>query len=369
MSATGSAPLPDIGAPAGRRYGAATGRIDRLAWATGIRHRFARTWSWARLATVLAVAPATVIAPARAADEAWISAHHRQHPLVGTVWRGDGARSTWPVLARAVSGARFVLLGESHNNPDHHRLQARIIAAIARDGRRPAVVFEMIPRNLQAVLDRQATAAATDLDELGKALGWSARGWPAWQIYRPIFEVARRRQLPLVAGNLTRKTRNALMRPGDGSDDIAWLELDVAMAAKRVAAMKTEIFEAHCGFMPKSAMAPMVQVQRGRDASLALALLAGDDRDGAVLVAGAGHVRRDWGVPLILGRKSPNAGIIAVAFIEVTPGKVKPDAYYEQQAGLEQPFDFLVFTPRAEIKDYCAALAKRFGKAHKRESK
>jgi uncharacterized iron-regulated protein len=52
--------------------------------------------------------------------------------------------------------------------------------------------------------------------------------------------------------------------------------------------------------------------QRARDAHIAAAMRdAGGD--GAVLIAGAGHARRDMGVPRLL----PDADVISLAFIEV----------------------------------------------------
>ncbi|MGB3455497.1 MAG: ChaN family lipoprotein, partial [Litorimonas sp.] len=44
----------------------------------------------------------------------------------------------WPDL---LEGADIVILGETHDNAEHHRLQAEIIEAISPD----AVVFEMVP--------------------------------------------------------------------------------------------------------------------------------------------------------------------------------------------------------------------------------
>src|SRR5436190_24260860 len=45
-------------------------------------------------------------------------------------------------LIADVAAARYRLLGEVHDNPEHHRIRARLILAIAATGARPAVVME-----------------------------------------------------------------------------------------------------------------------------------------------------------------------------------------------------------------------------------
>ena len=50
-------------------------------------------------------------------------------------------------LVDDLASADFVLLGERHDNPDHHRLQALLIQALESKWDRPrAVAFEIIPR-------------------------------------------------------------------------------------------------------------------------------------------------------------------------------------------------------------------------------
>src|SRR5262245_46508433 len=80
----------------------------------------------------LAAAPAN-------AERQWLSQHHRDHPLAGTIWTSDFKPATEEQLETAVLEANFVMLGEIHNNADHHRMQARMVEALVRAGRRPAV--------------------------------------------------------------------------------------------------------------------------------------------------------------------------------------------------------------------------------------
>jgi uncharacterized iron-regulated protein len=65
-----------------------------------------------------------------------------------------------------------------------------------------------------------------------------------------------------------------------------------------------------------------------------------------VLIAGAGHVRRDRAVPRHLAEP---ARAIAIGLTEVREGKVEPTAY--DSAG----FDYLWFTASKQRPDPCAA--------------
>ena len=141
-------------------------------------------WIFLVLTMGVAIAPFLPFGHATAKD-GWISLHFQDHPLVGTIWTSDFEAVTISELEKALANARFVLLGEIHNNPDHHRLQARFIETLVRKGRRPAIVFQMIPANLQAELDSHVQRGVSEAGTLGKALGWEERGWPDWTIYQP----------------------------------------------------------------------------------------------------------------------------------------------------------------------------------------
>ena len=108
----------------------------------------------------------------------------------------------------------------------------------------------------------------------------------------------------------------------------------------------------------------MARVQRAWDGILAENLVTGaglKGADGAFLIAGGGHARKDYGVPLYLARMAPGRGVLVVAFMEVEGGETKPADYAEAFGGV-LPFDYIWFTPRADDKDHCAELKKHFSR-------
>jgi uncharacterized iron-regulated protein len=320
----------------------------------------------------------TTVAPRAAPDqhagkETWLSSLSVEHPLVGTIWKVDKSQPASramkkidrAALAERVRKARFVLLGEKHDNPDHHRLQAEVIAMIAGAGRKPVVAFEMIDPSLQARVDEQLAAAPGDVDGLGKAIAWDQSGWPAWEIYRPVFAAALHSGLPVAAANLPRGEAMDLAR---GKTElpaafIAKYRLDAPLPEALHKDLVAELHDSHCGHMPESMIAPMVTIQRARDARMAESLSERATTDGAVLIAGSGHIRADRGVPWYLIQSSGQSAneILTIAFLEVDDALAAPDDYARRH-GSGLPFDYVWFTPRVNDIDHCKELEERMKK-------
>lgn len=298
------------------------------------------------------------------APASWQSMHFQDHLLVGTVWRGNGRPASWQELTKAVRTAQLLLVGEVHPNPDHHRLQAAVLGAVVANGKPATVVWEMIPSARQAVLDEWSMARAPDASALGRTLEWSESGWPAWSLYQPIARVAAQKNLKMIGTALPREMMMNIGRKG--ADGIAAklrarLHLDVTLDKQAQAGLMNSLREGHCDLMPEAALAPMSVAQRARDGAMADAMLRASISGPSVLIAGNGHIRQDWGVGGLLSRLSPQAQTLSIAQIEVQADQFDPTKYFEQHDAANG-FDFLVFTPKAEIKDYCAELRTRFGK-------
>ncbi|MEF2551928.1 ChaN family lipoprotein [Aurantimonas sp. A2-1-M11] len=295
---------------------------------------------------------------------AWQSEHYRDNPLVGEVFDARGARSSHDFLLGAASGARYVLLGEIHDNPDHHRLQADIIGGLARLGAEPSVVFEMIPERFAGVLEDFAAAGGKDLASLSEQLQWTERGWPDFSIYQPVFEAVVADDLAMRAGDLDRETIMAIGEKGLDAlseADVARLSLRLPVSADQSADLADTIRTAHCGLMPEGAIGQMALVQRARDGALADAMVeAAEDSGSAVLIAGSGHVRKDWGVPNILAERDPDAATVAVQMVEVSDSESEA-ADYGLTSEAPAPYDYTIFTPRSDIADHCAELRARMG--------
>ena len=296
---------------------------------------------------------------------AWRTALSTGHPLAGKVWRVKDAGFVAPAaLIDALAGADFVFLGEKHDNPDHHRLQAWILESLAAAGKRPAVVWEMIGEDRQPAIDAHIANRPGDAGGLGAAVDWNKSGWPPWREYQLIADAALAHGLPIVAGSLQREMVKAVGRGGLATlpeDRRARLGLDRPLPKATVERLLDIVTKAHCGLMPRTALDPMIAVQRARDAVLADNMVRGRAKaGGAVLIAGAGHTRRDLGAPRNVAALAPGARMVSVALIEVDEDETDPARYAASFSATALPFDYAWFTPRANDRDYCAALRERF---------
>lgn len=305
--------------------------------------------------------------PQRSVVPHWETGLGVDHPLTGVILDvAGGRRVSEAELVARVQAASIVLIGEIHDNPDHHRLQARLLQAFAAAHDAPAVVFEMLDRNKQPAVDASLVAHPRDADALGKAVAWESSGWPPWSMYRPIFEAALAAHAAILAAGIDRDDAMRIAHDGVAAFDPGLAPvfgLDVPSPPDEQASMRREMSEAHCGLLPEPMLDSMVLVQRARDALMAERLHEGTDRGrGALLIAGAGHVRRDRGVPAQLAR-AYGARALAIGLVPVRTQGTTPESYAAGFDAAALPFDFVWFTPRTEDVDRCAEMRAHVGAA------
>lgn len=274
------------------------------------------------------------------------------HPLAGRLW--DVATQSFVdenELLRRAAPAEVLLLGETHDNPEHHRLQARILQARLAAGARPALLMEQFDVDQQAALD-EARRTGRDLAPL-------MRGWD-WPLYQPLIALADTARIPLQAANLPRSAMRPVVREGFASlaaGELQRLGLETAWNDERQAYMTEVIGASHCGMVTPQLRDGLVRAQRLRDATLADAALGKLDQ-GVVFILGRGHARRDVGVPIYLEARRPGTRVLSIGFVEVGADKTAPAQYETELAGNSVPHDILWFTPRTERPDPCLAFGK-----------
>ena len=300
---------------------------------------------------LLATACAAVPAP-----PPWQATGLRDHVLVGRIWHtASQLFVSKDDLAKALVAAELVFLGETHDNPDHHRIQAWAVDRIFAAGSKPGLAIEMIREDQQATLDTYRAQAPGKVEGIGPALGWSHSGWLAWRHYAPVVAPFIHHRRPIRTANLPRDRIRPLAREGFsalGAARAATLGLDRPFPAEMLADMAAEQVEAHCGQIPAARAAPFARIQIARDAIMAGALVGAAKGGKAVLVAGSGHVRRDRGVPYQLERRGVRTTTLVLAPMEVREKDLQPESYGAN-------YDYLWFTPRQHRDDPCASLRNR----------
>lgn len=182
------------------------------------------------------------------------------------------------------AGVDALLLGEQHDAPAQPRLQRRWVETLARQGRLAGVALEMADRGTStAGLPADATEA-----QVRSALRWNAEGWP-WPRYAPAVMAAVRSGAPVFGANLPREAQQQAMRDG---------ALDRLLPGPALKAQQQAVRRGHCDLLPETQITPMTRVQIARDRAMAETIAAAAQPDKTVvLIAGAGHVQADVGIP------------------------------------------------------------------------
>jgi uncharacterized iron-regulated protein len=235
----------------------------------------------------------------------------------------------------------IVVIGEIHDNPDHHAAQARIVAALQP----AAIVFEMIAQEDEAVVNDLREAGATR-SEIAEALEWEASGWPDFDFYAAILEAAPEARI-FGAGQPLADVRRAMVEGAAGvfGPDARIYGIDQPLAPEEQALREAELAAAHCGALAPEVLPGMVEAQRFRDAGLADAALWARIMTGegqVVVITGSAHADRQRGMPAMLELAQPETSVLSLGQFE---GSVdNPEA-----------FDAVRVAPAPERGDPCAA--------------
>jgi uncharacterized iron-regulated protein len=298
--------------------------------------------------------------------ENWAMVPAAPSGLQGKIWSYQDQRFITPkALAKAMAKADFALLGETHDNADHHRLQGWVVSAIAARGRRPAVVWEMFDTDQSDALANYQATAPKNADGLGVAVKWAKTGWPKWPLYQPIAEAALAANLTMFAGDPPVKLVRAVGKKGYSilpAGQVPALLLDQPLGGGLKQALQQQIVTSHCNLIPPEATGPMYNGQRLRDAYMASSMTEHGKSGGAILIAGTGHVRTDRAVPWYLRRHNPSASIASLMFVGVTAEDKDPQTLVPMGPDGKPAADYAWFTPKVEREDPCISLKKRFAK-------
>ena len=236
------------------------------------------------------------------------------------------------VADRAHAGHDVYVLGEVHDNPEHHAVQARFVSEASPT----AVVFEMLTP------DEAASLGPVPRESGAMAAAVAGYHWDNIADYADILAAS-----PVIVGAAAdRETVRAAFADGAAAafgDEAERYGLDAPLAEVELATREDLQFAAHCEAMPEELMTGMVEAQRLRDAAFARAVIGALEQHGppVVLITGNGHARTDWGVPHYLAQAWPGLSVFALGQGE---GGAAPDGDFDA---------ILTDAPRVDRPDPC----------------
>lgn len=207
-----------------------------------------------------------------------------------------------PTLLKNLAATRVVLLGERHDDADHHRWQLQVIAALHAQQPNLVIGMEMLPRRAQPVLDQWVAGQLTESDLLTRTEWARVWGFDA-SMYLPILHFARLNRIPVAAVNVDRAIVSEVGAKGLAAVPEEQREgVGAPAAARRAYRDRLEqVFREH-GSSSDGAAAfdRFVQAQLFWDRGFAEGLAAAAKRPGDPLVVGimgSGHLAHGDGVP------------------------------------------------------------------------
>jgi uncharacterized iron-regulated protein len=233
-------------------------------------------------------------------------------PVGSWVVPGAGKVTETEVIGRAAKRA-VVLLGEMHDNADHHRWQLQTLAALHAMHPDMVIGFEMFPRRVQKALDQWVAGELSESQFL-TASEWGTVWSTDANLYLPLFQFARMNRIPMVALNIDTRLRRAVSAKGLIGIPESEREGVTAPAAPSTAYLDylLPIYSEHERDGKKKGEAArddpdfrrFVESQQLWDRAMAQAIhMALDRRDRSggkplvVGIMGSGHIKYGYGVP------------------------------------------------------------------------
>ncbi|WP_223507459.1 ChaN family lipoprotein [Pseudomonas sp. GL-RE-29] len=268
-----------------------------------------------------------------------IAQEGRDHTDFGVIRELATGRTLTPqALVERLAVASRVLVGEQHDNPDHHALQLWLLRELAKQRPQGSLLMEMLNPDQQAKVDaaQAATRAGQPPADSYQALAWQAN-WD-WGVYGALINYALRQPYPLLSANLDRSQIMQIYKQRPT------LNGEASTAQQVQTTLLEDIRQSHCGLLPESQMPAMLAVQQQRDRRMAERLMAAPTP--ALLLAGAFHVRKDLGVPLHLQDLGAGQGNAVLILAEAGKTVTVESA------------DYVWYTAAQPEEDHCAQLRR-----------
>ena len=252
-------------------------------------------------------------------------------------------------LISAIHDADIILLGEIHDNLFQHRARADLISKM--QSKKFAIVSEHL------VSGSEITYSGRLLEDL-ETIGFNKKAW-SWPVHEVLYKKFEEFSLPVFGGNLSEKDINNIYtgRGLSQSDTLTPILKRSALDNQSKDKLLNDLVVGHCGVVEEDFLSFMFKVQRLRDASLAhIASKVAP----AIVIAGNGHVRRDYGVPQILKKMDPTSNIIAIAFLEIDKLSEMTDNNLIKKLFKDADTDFIWLTEAVSRVDPCEKLRGRW---------
>lgn len=216
-----------------------------------------------------------------------------------------------------LAGAKYVIVGESHDSPEDHALQVRVYDLMS-SGRRVALGMEMFQRPFQEPLDLYIRGEIDETTMLERT-EWKTRWGFETDFYRPLWEAARKKSYPIIALNVRRELTKRVSAVGvaglTDEERAEIVELDLTREDYR--SWLHDIFAGHGMQMDREKFERFYEAQVLWDetmADTAVKVMQQEpgDLQAMLLIVGRGHAEFRWGIPSRIERRDPGQAVLVI---------------------------------------------------------
>ncbi|KAA8727822.1 ChaN family lipoprotein [Ewingella americana] len=213
------------------------------------------------------------------------------------------------LLARLAKQPR-VIVGEKHDNPAHHQIEAWLVESLPTQRPQGSVLMEMLTPSQQPAVESTKRLMQTQPElsatKVAEQLKWQ-KSWD-WSMYSQVVMPAIQAPYPLLAANL------------DRSEIMAFYQKPAFPAGANSAdpqvreAIADTIKVSHQQNIEPEQLHAMLAIQQQRDRRMAERLLAAPTP--ALLIVGGYHAKRNVGVPVHVRDLQPEAQVTVLMLAE-----------------------------------------------------
>ncbi len=216
-----------------------------------------------------------------------------------------------------LAGAKYVIVGESHDSLEDHALQLRVYDLMT-SSRRVALGMEMFQRPFQEPLDLYVRGEIDEAAMLERT-EWKTRWGFETELYRPLWEAARKKSLPIIALNVQRELTKRVSAVGVSAltEEERSQLVDLDLSREDYRSWLEDIFSGHGMKMDREKFDRFYEAQVLWDETMADTAVNAlrqrpGDLDAILIIAGRGHAEFRWGIPSRIERRDPGQAVLVI---------------------------------------------------------
>lgn len=237
-------------------------------------------------------------------------------PDKGDFLSKDGERISMEKITMMAEGKDYILVGESHKNVCDHKVQQRLLAALAASQSPPSIGLEMVAVDMQPILDDFAKGQV-EIDALKEELQWSTKWGYPYSLFKPLFQVAQEHSLPVAGLNVPTAVTKKITKEGMESltdEERALLPSTIVPPMEAQKPLLDMVFGRHTGKdaddeTQRERFHLVQSIWDSKMAEEAVRLRRKYDWP-VMVIAGSGHVENGWGIAHRIRRFDPQAEIL-----------------------------------------------------------